>query len=97
MQDPRDQDASVVAVVDDVAFDDGRAHACAELGSRTSHRRLVHEQIEPDDDGVDEPVGRRRTGILGDVEPDLLEVLLGEERADRASTASVRERRGLST
>jgi hypothetical protein len=39
---------------------------------------LFDEQLESIEDGVNESIGRRGAGIIGDVGPDLLEVLFGQ-------------------
>ena len=49
-----------------------------EFGPVATHARLFDEYLESIEDGVDKSIGRGGTGILGDVEPDLLEVLLGK-------------------
>jgi hypothetical protein len=47
-----------------------------ELRSEATHPRLFGQQAESVDDGVDESVHSGGAGGLGDVGPDLLEVLL---------------------
>src|SRR5688572_2851706 len=42
------------------------------------HARLVDEQLESTEDGVNESIRGRGAGILGDVGPDLLDVPLGK-------------------
>src|SRR5262245_61627650 len=59
-------------IVDNVTLDPDRANALAELGSNAAHARLVDEQLESVEEGVNKPIGGRRAGILGDVGPDLL-------------------------
>jgi hypothetical protein len=44
-----------------------------------THARLFDEQFESVEDSVNQPIGRRRAGILGDVGPDLLEVLFRKD------------------
>ena len=39
---------------------------------------LFDEKLDSIEDGVDEPIGRPRARILGDVGPDLMKVLLGK-------------------
>lgn len=43
-----------------------------------THTRLFDEQLESLKDGVNKAIGSGGTGILGDIGPDLLEVLLGK-------------------
>jgi hypothetical protein len=62
----------------DVALDDERANAVAELWPLATHARVFDQHLEWIEDGVNESSGRSRTGILGDVEPDLLAVLFGK-------------------
>jgi len=78
MENSGDQEILIVSIVDDVALDDERANAVAELWPVATHARLFDEYLESIEDGVDKSIGRGGTGILGDVEPDLLEVLLGK-------------------
>jgi hypothetical protein len=68
----------IVSIIDDVTLADERANAFAELWPVATHARLFDEQLESIEDGVNESVGGRRAGILGNVGPDLFEVALGE-------------------
>ena len=68
----------IVPVIDDVTLDRERSNARSELRPQATHPGLFGEQIESLDDGVNESVGGGGAGVLGDVGPDLLEVLLGE-------------------
>jgi len=52
-----DQQLVLVAVVDDVTLHWERPNARAELRTSTTHPRLLHQQIESVDDGVNESVG----------------------------------------
>src|SRR5712692_8444037 len=72
-----DQQLVLMAVVDNVTLDRKRSNAGAELRTSTTHPRLLHQQIESVDDGVNESVGGCGAGVLSDVGPDLLEVPLG--------------------
>ena len=78
VEDSGDQDIPIVSIVDDVVFNGERSDAHAELGSQTTDSRLFGQQLESFDDGVNESIGGSRAGILGDIGPDLVEVLLGE-------------------
>ena len=80
MENSRDQDPFRVAIVDDIALDDERADAVAELRPTATDAGLVAEQLESVEERVDEPIGGRRGRLLGNVEPDLVEVLLGKGR-----------------
>lgn len=80
MKNSRDQELLVVPIVDDIALNNERPNAFTELGPIATHARLFDEQVESIEDGVNESIGGCGAGILGDVGPDLLEVLLG--RAD---------------
>jgi hypothetical protein len=78
VENPGDQDVCVVTLVDNVALKDERLNAFAELGPMSTHAGLFDEQLESIEDGVNESIGRRGAGIIGDVGPDLLEVLFGQ-------------------
>jgi hypothetical protein len=78
VEDSGDQDVPAVSIVDDVAFDCERANAFAELRPEATDPRLIGQQFEPLDDRVNESIGSRGAGILGDVGSDLLEVLLSK-------------------
>jgi hypothetical protein len=81
MKNPGDQNVvAFLTIVDDVVLDCKGSHANAELRTCTAHPRLFGQQIESVDDVVDEPVGRCRSSVFGDVGPDFVEVLLGERR-----------------
>jgi hypothetical protein len=79
VENSRDQDVSLVPIVNDIALDDERTNTLAELGPAATHARLFDVKLESVEDSVDEPIGRRRAGILGDVRPDLLEVSSGKD------------------
>jgi hypothetical protein len=79
MENSGDQEILIVSIVDDVALDDERANAFAELWPIATHARLFDEHIESIEDGINESIGGRGAGILGDIGPDLLEVLLGKD------------------
>ena len=86
-----DRQLVLMAVVDNVTLDRKRSNARAELRTSTTHPRLLHQEIESVDDGVNQSVGGCGAGVLGDVGPDLLEVPLGQSgEPDRASTTSWR-------
>ena len=68
MENSGDQETFIVSIVDDVALDDERANAVAELWPVATHVRLFDEQLESIEDGVDESIGPRGAGILGDVQ-----------------------------
>jgi hypothetical protein len=78
VENPGDQNVPVVSIVDDVILDGERSNAGAKLRSKATHARLVDEQLESIEDRVNESIGSRGAGILGDVGPDLGEVLLGK-------------------
>jgi hypothetical protein len=78
VENSRDQDVSIVAIVDDVALDDERANAFAELGPVATHARLFGQELESIEDGVNESIGSHGAGVLGNVQPDLGEIRLGE-------------------
>jgi hypothetical protein len=78
VKDSREQDVSLVSVVDDVALDNERASAPTELEPMATRARLFDEQFESIKDGVCESIGGGGAGILGNVGPDLLEVLPGQ-------------------
>jgi hypothetical protein len=78
MEDSGDQDILIESVVDDVALDDERANAVAELWPVATHARLFDEQLESIEDGVNQSIGHRGASILGDVGPDFIEVPLRE-------------------
>src|SRR6266851_176817 len=65
-----DQQLVLMAVVDNVTLDRKRSNARAELRTSTTHPRLLHQQIESVDDGVNESVGGCGAGVLSDVGPD---------------------------
>jgi hypothetical protein len=67
MKNPRDHDVGGTPVVDDVVLDNERPNAGPELRSWAPDGRLFGEEVTSLDDRVDEPVGRRRAGVLGDV------------------------------
>jgi hypothetical protein len=67
VKDSRDQDVSIVSIVDDVAFDDERANAFAEFGPVATRTRLFGQELESIEDGVNESIGRRGAGVLGNV------------------------------
>ena len=73
-----DQQLVLMAVVDNVTLDRKRSNARAELRTTTTHPRLLYQEIESVDDGVNESVGGCGAAVLSDVGPDLLEVLLGQ-------------------
>ena len=75
-----DQDVPFVSIVDDVVLDRERANAFAKLQSEATHPRLFGQQVESVDNGVDQSVGCSGAGVLGDVGPDLVKVLLGKSR-----------------
>ena len=77
MENPGDEDVCVAPIVDDIALNDERAHAFTKLGPMATHARLFDEQLVSIEDGVNESIGGHGAGILGDVGPDLFEVLLG--------------------
>ena len=68
---------AIVPVIDDVILDADGANAGSELRTETSHSRLFHQEVEAVDEIVDEPVGGSRARVLGDVQPNLVEVLFG--------------------
>jgi hypothetical protein len=78
MKNPGDQNIALLTIVDDVVLDREGSHAWTELRTCTTHPRLFGQQIEAVDDVVNESVGGGRACFLGDVGPDLVEVLLGE-------------------
>ena len=78
MENSGDQEIFIVSIVDDVALDDERANAVAELWPVATHARLFDEQLEPIEDGISESIGGHGAGILGDVGPDFIEIPLGE-------------------
>jgi hypothetical protein len=78
MENSGDQDVSIVSIVDDVALDDERANAFAELGPVATHARLFGQELESIEEGVNESIGGRGAGVLGNVGPDLGEVRLSE-------------------
>jgi hypothetical protein len=67
---------ALIAIVDDIILDSKRADTRPELDTCATHSRLLGEQIESLDDVVNESIGGCRTGVLGDVLPDPVEVLL---------------------
>ena len=80
VQNSRDQEFVVVPIVDDIALYDDRPNAFTELRPVPADAGLFAKQLESIKDGVNESIGNRGTGILGNVGPDLLEVLLGKSR-----------------
>jgi len=48
------------------------------LRAAAAHSEMFGQQIESVDDGVDESVSSPRAGVIGDVGPDLVEVLFGQ-------------------
>jgi hypothetical protein len=73
-----DYDVPVVSIVDDVIFDWERSHTYAELRAETTDPRLFHQEFKPLDDGVNEAIGGGGAGVLGNIGPDRVEVLLDE-------------------
>lgn len=78
MENSGNQNVSIVPIANDVIFDCERPNPLSELRSETTHPRLLGQQFESFDDGVNQSVGRIRASVLGDVGPDLLEVPLGQ-------------------
>ena len=78
MKSPGDQNIAFLTIVDNVVLNREGSHATTELRTCTAHPRLYGQQIESVDDVVKESVSGGRAGSLGDVGPDLLEVLLGK-------------------
>ena len=78
MENSCDQKVSIVSIVDHVVLDDERPNAFAELGPVAAHAGLFDDSLEPIEDYVNESIRRRGAGVLCDVGPDLLEVLLGK-------------------
>jgi hypothetical protein len=78
VENSRDQDVPIVSIVDDVALYDERANAFAELGPIAAHARLFGQEFESIEDGINESIGRRGAGVLGNVGPDPGEVRLGQ-------------------
>jgi hypothetical protein len=66
-----------------VALDDERANAVAELWPVATHATVFDQHLESIEDRVNASSGRGRTGIVGDVEADLLEVLFGNRLSRR--------------
>ena len=60
--------------VDWFLFADG-ANAGSELRTETSHPGLFRQEVEAVDEIVDEPVSGGRARVLGDVQPNVVEVL----------------------
>jgi hypothetical protein len=60
VKDSRDQELLVVPIVDDVALDDERPNAFAELRPTATHARLFDEQLESITDGAN-----RRSAVAG--------------------------------
>ena len=78
VQNSGDHDVPAVSIVDDVILDGERSDGGAELRPKATHPRLFGQQFDALDNGVDESVRGCRAGVLGDVGPDLVEVLLSE-------------------
>jgi len=72
-----DQHVAILPVIDDVILNADGANAGSELRTETSHPGLFRQEVEAVDDIVDEPVGGSRARVLGDVQPNLVEVLFG--------------------
>jgi len=70
----------IVPVIDDVILDGEGANAGSERRTETSHPGLFRQEVEAVDEIVDEPVSGSRARFLGDVQPDLVEVLFGARR-----------------
>lgn len=71
---------AIVPVIDDVILDADGANAGSELRTETSHHGLFRQEVEAVDEVVDEPVSGSRARVLGDVQPNLVEVLFGARR-----------------
>src|SRR5262249_53468987 len=78
VKDSRDQEILVVPIIDDEALNNDRPNAFTELGTIAADARLFDEQLESIEDGVNESIGGRGAGVVGNVRPYLHEVLLGE-------------------
>jgi hypothetical protein len=72
-----DHHVAIVLVIDDVILDADGANTGSELRTETSHPGLFRQKVEAVDDIVDEPVSGSRARVLGDVQPNLVEVLFG--------------------
>lgn len=55
------------------------------------------EQVESPSDHMDEPIGERDAAVLGDVQPDLLQIEFGERRKAIAIHRDVRRFGALSS
>ena len=79
MKNPGDQNVvAFVTIIDDVVLDGEGSNVSTELRTRTAHLRLFGQQLESVDDVVNESVRGCETGVLGDIRPDFVEVLLGK-------------------
>ena len=78
MKNPGDQNVVLMTVVDDVVLDCEGSYARTELRTSAAHPRMFSQPLESVDDRVDELIGGGGAGVLGDVGPDLIEVLLGQ-------------------
>jgi hypothetical protein len=80
MKDSGNQKPALVTVVDHVTLDCEGPNPRTELWSETTHPRLLGQQFKSFDDGVNQSVGGVGACVLGDVRPDVLEVLLSKSR-----------------
>ena len=80
MKNSGDLHLAIMPVVDDVILDTDGAHAGSELWTEASHPGLFRQEVEAVDEIVDEPVSGSRARVLGDVQPNLVEVLFGARR-----------------
>ena len=72
-----DQHVAIVPVIDDMILDADGANAGSELRTETSHPGLFRQEVEAVDEIVDEPVSGGRARVLGNAEPNVVEVLFG--------------------
>ncbi len=80
MKNSGDLHLAIMPVVNDVILDADGANAGSELRTEASHPGLFRHEVEAVDNVVDEPVSGSRACFLGNIQPDLVEVLLGQRR-----------------